>query len=69
MRRLYSSILLVTLIFAACDTNSQKEITIIPDPAKGQDAIISSLEHSKNFFNEENNHLYAAINGENTNIT
>ena len=69
MRRLYSSILLVTLIFAACDSNSQKEITIIPDPAKGQDAIISSLEHSKNFFNEENNHLYAAINGENTNIT
>lgn len=69
MKRLYSSILLVTLIFVACDSNSQKEITIIPDSAKGQDAIISSLEHSKNFFNEENNHLYAAINGENTNIT
>ena len=58
MRRLYSSILLVTLIFAACDSNSQKEITIIPDPAKGQDAIISSLEHSKNFFNEENKRIF-----------
>lgn len=69
MKKIFSSFLIVMLILAGCNSSSQKEITIIQDPAKEQDAIISSLENNKNFSTEENNHLYAAINGENTNIT
>ncbi|WP_396141536.1 DNRLRE domain-containing protein [Flavobacterium sp.] len=69
MKKIFGSILVIVLTLLSCNSSSQKEITIIQDPAKEQDAIISSLENNKNFSTEENNHLYAAINGENTNIT
>jgi hypothetical protein len=69
MKNIYCSILIVVLTLLGCNSSSQKEITIIQDPVKEQDAIISSLEKNKNFSTEENNHLYASVNGENTNIT
>lgn len=69
MKKTFYSILIFVFTLLSCNSSSQKEITIIQDPAKEQDAIISSLENNKNFSTEENNHLYASINGENTNIT
>ena len=68
MKKTYLSILVIALALAGCNKNSQKEITIIPDSNTGQNSIISSLEQNKNFSGEENNHLYATVNGENSNI-
>jgi hypothetical protein len=69
MKNIFYIILVVVYTLIGCNSSSQREITIIQDPAKEQDAIISSLENNKNFSTEENNHLYVGINGENTNIT
>lgn len=64
MKNKYWFILTCMVVLISCDSNSQKEITIIPDANNGQNAIISSLEHDKNFSTEENNHLYSSVNGE-----
>lgn len=69
MKNIFYIILVVVLTLIGCNSSSQREIIIIQDPVKEQDAIISSLENNKNFSSEENNHLYVGINGENTNIT
>lgn len=69
MKNIFYIILVVVFTLIGCNSSSQREIIIIQDPVKEQDAIISSLENNKNFSTEENNHLYVGINGENTNIT
>lgn len=46
-----------------------KEITITPDNSKGRDAIINNILADKNFYDEPNMHLYAAVNDGQPNIT
>lgn len=46
-----------------------KEITITPDNSKGRDAIINNILADKNFYDEPNMHLYAAVNDGQPNVT
>lgn len=69
MKMKKSVFVLIIMQFIMSCGEKTKEITLTPDSSTSSDAIISNILNDKNFFDEPNMHLYAALNDSQPNIT